>query len=74
MKKGDSLAQMLARKLGLKENQETTADGMFTLKKVRCLGCCSMAPVVKVDGAIRGGMTQKKAEKMIQQCKKDFEP
>jgi NADH-quinone oxidoreductase subunit E len=74
VKKGDSLAQMLARKLGLKENRETTDDGMFTLKKVRCLGCCSMAPVIKLDGTIRGGLNQKNAEYIIDQCRKNPKP
>ena len=28
--------------------EETTADGLFTLEGVRCLGCCSLAPVVTI--------------------------
>ncbi len=31
---------------------ETTADGSFSLHKVRCLGCCALAPVVRINGAI----------------------
>ena len=30
------------------ESGETTADGLFSLEGVRCLGCCSLAPVVTI--------------------------
>ena len=32
----------------------TTSDGRVTLSSVACVGCCSLAPVVRVDGATRG--------------------
>lgn len=35
----------------------TTADGNFTLSTARCLGSCGMAPVVVVDGEVRGHQT-----------------
>ncbi len=31
---------------------QTTADGQYTVEDVRCLGCCSLAPVVQIDGQI----------------------
>ena len=34
----------------------TTEDGRFTLKTARCLGSCGMAPVVVVDGEVRGNV------------------
>ena len=33
---------------------ETTEDKRYTLKHVRCLGCCSLAPVITLDGSIIG--------------------
>lgn len=36
-----------SRELKIKSG-ETTADGLFTLEGVRCLGCCSLAPVVMI--------------------------
>ena len=47
----DSLDTMLEMKLGVKAG-ETTADGEFTVEKVACLGCCSLAPVVMIDGEV----------------------
>jgi NADH-quinone oxidoreductase subunit E len=35
----------------------TTADGRFTLQKVACLGCCSLAPVIMVDDKAYGRLT-----------------
>jgi NADH-quinone oxidoreductase subunit E len=36
------------------EEGETTRDGLFHLDPVRCLGCCSLAPVISVNGKIYG--------------------
>lgn len=37
---------------------QTTADGLFSLEAVGCLGCCAMAPVVVVDGGLHGRMNR----------------
>ncbi len=39
---------------------QTTEDGLFHLEVVRCLGCCGLAPVVKIDEKIYGKL--KKSE------------
>ena len=74
VKKGESLSDTLARTLRLRGEEKTTADGLFTLKKVRCLGCCSMAPVVKINDVIYGHMTQAKIEKVLASWEKDSKP
>lgn len=73
VKKGDGIAELLGRKLGLKEAEGTTPDGMFTLKKVRCLGCCSMAPVVKINKTVYGHQTHSKIDNVVNQYRKDSE-
>ena len=35
----------------------TSADGLFTLESVRCLGCCSLAPAVMIDDETYGRVT-----------------
>jgi NADH:ubiquinone oxidoreductase subunit E len=35
-------------------NGETTDDGQFTLESVRCIGCCSLGPVVKINEDVYG--------------------
>ena len=37
----------------------TTADGLFTVETVACLGCCSLAPVMMVDEETHGKLTPK---------------
>lgn len=44
----------LKRELQLSEDEDTTQDGKFTLEKVACLGTCSFAPVVLINGAVHG--------------------
>jgi bidirectional [NiFe] hydrogenase diaphorase subunit len=46
----------LDRELGVKP-RETTADGKVSLLTARCLGACSLAPAVIVDGDVRGKVT-----------------
>jgi bidirectional [NiFe] hydrogenase diaphorase subunit len=48
----------LDKQLGLKPKQ-TTADGKVSLLTARCLGACSLAPAVVVDGEARGKVTAK---------------
>ena len=44
----------------------TSQDGKYTLEKVACLGCCSLAPVATVDGAVHGRLNRAKALRLAQ--------
>lgn len=46
--------------LGIKDG-ETTPDGLFTLKNVACLGCCSLSPVMMINDDTYGSLTPEKA-------------
>jgi len=51
------LVEVARAKLGIPEGG-TTADGLFSLETVECLGCCDKAPAVQVDlEPFRGPMT-----------------
>jgi len=52
-------------KLKLKEGQDTTEDGMFTLECVSCLGACGLAPVMVVDEVVHGQITPQQAVELI---------
>lgn len=52
-------------KLKLKEGQDTTEDGLFTLECVSCLGACGLAPVMVIDEAVHGQITPAQAVKLI---------
>jgi NADH:ubiquinone oxidoreductase subunit F (NADH-binding)/NADH:ubiquinone oxidoreductase subunit E/NAD-dependent dihydropyrimidine dehydrogenase PreA subunit len=45
------------RHLGIAEGDDTDPERVFTVEKVACLGCCTLAPVVQIDGLTYGHMT-----------------
>jgi NADH:ubiquinone oxidoreductase subunit E len=47
----------LRRYLAIPEGADTDAERMFTVDEVACLGCCSLAPVLMVDGHTAGRLT-----------------
>lgn len=49
---------------------ETTDDGNFSLLSVACLGCCSLAPVMTVNGETHGRLDSNKVIKVIRQEKR----
>ncbi len=52
------------RTLGIKEG-ETTRDGRYSLEGVRCLGACSIAPVVKIGEEVIGSVQARDVEKIL---------
>ena len=42
------------RELKLKDNEDTDASWIFTIEKVACLGCCTLAPAVRIDDVTFG--------------------
>ena len=44
---------------------ETTVDGLFTLKVVNCLGACAIGPVMVVDDKYYGDMSASKVKKIL---------
>ena len=61
---GDRLVDHVARILDI-EPGGTTKDMLFTLEAVNCLGCCSLAPVMTVDGKYFGNMAASKVESVL---------
>ena len=54
--------------LGIKDG-ETTDDGLFTLKNVACLGCCSLSPVMMINDETYGSLTPEKAISIFKELK-----
>jgi len=48
----------------------TTPDGQFTVRAVRCIGCCGLAPVLRVDAHTHPHMTQGKVRGMLKKYQK----
>ncbi|MBU4540035.1 MAG: NADH-quinone oxidoreductase subunit NuoE [Firmicutes bacterium] len=48
---------------------ETTADGLFTLNNVACLGCCSLSPVMMINDDTYGQLTKDKVTHILAELK-----
>jgi len=56
----------IARELKLTDGKETDAEGIFTLETVACLGCCTLAPVIKIDDTTYGHVLPEKVNDVMQ--------
>ncbi|AJC71288.1 MAG: NADH-quinone oxidoreductase subunit NuoE [Thermococcus sp.] len=63
-----NISQALTEELGIEEGQ-TTEDGLVTLERVACLGCCSLAPVIMINDKVFGKLTPDKVRKLIRKLK-----
>ena len=48
------ITDQLRHDLNIPADQDTDAGGNFTVQAVPCLGCCTLAPVIQVDGQTHG--------------------
>ena len=62
---GETLVEAFERDLEVKPG-ECTTDKKFDLERVACLGCCALAPVVKVDKDIYGKVNLIKLKEIIE--------
>lgn len=58
----DKLEELL--KIG---DGQTTEDKRYTLESVRCIGCCSLGPVVKINEDMHGRIGTDEVEKVLEQ-------
>ncbi len=58
----------IKQELGIGDG-ETTPDGLFTLKNVACLGCCSLSPVMMINDETYGSLTPDKAVGILNELK-----
>ena len=50
---------------------ETDAEGLFSLETVACLGCCSLAPVMSINGRVFGKLDRKGTVKILKEYRKN---
>ena len=60
----DKILERMKEKLNVESN-EITEDGLFTLKDVRCIGACGLAPVTMVDDKVYGRVKEEELEDII---------
>lgn len=65
----DKIIERLKEKLNIESN-EITEDGLFTLRDVRCVGACGLAPVVMVDDKVYGRVKEEELDDIINTYRK----
>ena len=66
----DDIIKYIYDRLGIKPG-ETTADGLFSLKTVECLGACGYAPMMQLGDNYREHLTKEKVDAIIEECSKN---
>lgn|SRR5690606_30353426 len=66
----EDLMDYTCDKLGVQPG-ETTADGMFTVAGVECLGACGYAPMMQVGDYYHEHLTKEKIDQIIEDCRQD---
>ncbi len=66
----EKIEKAIAEELGISDD-ETTEDGLFTLKNVACLGCCSLSPVMMINEETYGRLTPDKAKEILRSLKNE---
>jgi NADH-quinone oxidoreductase subunit F len=69
VKGAEQVYDSMKRELGLGALEDTTGSGKYTVERVNCLGCCTLAPVVQIDQVTYGHVTTSKAASVLE----DFE-
>jgi NADH-quinone oxidoreductase subunit E len=67
---GEELLDHCKQKLGI-PHKGMTADGMFSLEEVECIGACSWAPAVQVNYDFHENLTVEKMDKVLEGYKKN---
>jgi NADH-quinone oxidoreductase subunit E len=66
----DNIIDYIKQKLNINVG-ETTADGLFTLKTVECLGACGYAPMMQLGKNFREHLTKEKVDQLIDECRRN---
>lgn len=65
----DELVQYLEDKLDIKVG-ETSADGLFTLVTVECLGSCGTAPMMQINDTYYENLTREKVDRILEKLRR----
>lgn len=66
---GEQLLDHCKKKLGV-QHKGTTADGMFTVEEVECIGACSWAPAIQINYDFHENLTVDKLDQVLDEYKK----
>ena len=61
----DEIIKHVRERIGVKEDREVSADGMFSTEAVECLGACEYAPMMRLDHQFHYDLTPEKIDEVI---------
>ncbi|MFP4548834.1 MAG: NAD(P)H-dependent oxidoreductase subunit E, partial [Fidelibacterota bacterium] len=70
IKGSERITNWITEILGIQDG-ETDEKGLFSLETVACLGCCSLAPVIAVNGKVYGNLDRKQLRKVLRNYQKE---
>ena len=73
VRKSGPIYDAIRSELKLTGKQKTSADGLFTLETVACLGACGLSPVLTIDGEVHAKMTPDSALALLESIRKEEE-
>jgi NADH-quinone oxidoreductase subunit E len=62
---GEKISEYIQKKLNISDGQ-TTADGLFTLREVECLGACGYAPAMQINTEFYEHLTEQKTDEILE--------
>ena len=71
VRKSQPIYNAIREDLKLEGKQKTSADGLFTLETVACLGACGLAPVVTINDQVHSKMTPESMLNLLEQLRKE---
>lgn len=71
VRKSQPIFNAIREHLELEGKQKTSADGLFTLETVACLGACGLAPVVTVNDQVHSKMSPELAIDLLEKLRKE---
>jgi NADH:ubiquinone oxidoreductase subunit E len=60
------------RHLKIDPSDDTSPDRLFTVKQVRCIGACSLSPVIKIDDEVHGKLDPRKLQRILARYRKEM--
>ncbi|WP_225877788.1 NADH-quinone oxidoreductase subunit NuoE family protein [Alkalibacter mobilis] len=70
VKGSEQILETFCNELGVKSG-ETSKDGLFTIKDVRCIGACGLAPVAMIDDKVYGHLTVESVKEILDEYRKE---
>jgi NADH-quinone oxidoreductase E subunit len=70
----DAITEACRKETGIKGWSETSADGMFTMTEVECLGACVNAPILQVDDDFYEDMDAEKVTELLAALRRGERP